>query len=117
MRRETSEEEHPEPAARWVFLMPNRILFNLIQVLVVMALAPLVAGVASRLKEMVQSKRRPSIFQPYRDIWKLFHKDEVISEQSSWIFRFTPYLAFVTPIFVWRVPSPRLTVLCLFCCF
>jgi len=78
----------------------NRILFNLIQVLVVMALAPLVSGVLTRLKEMVQSKRGPSIFQPYRDLWKLFHKDEVVSEQSSWIFRFTPYLAFAVPIFV-----------------
>jgi formate hydrogenlyase subunit 4 len=78
----------------------NRILFNLIQVLVVMAFAPVVSGVLARLKEMVQSKRGPSIFQPYRDLWKLFHKDEVVSQQSSWIFRFTPYLAFAVPIFV-----------------
>jgi formate hydrogenlyase subunit 4 len=78
----------------------NRILFNLIQVVVVMAFSPLVSGVLSRLKEIVQSKRGPSIFQPYRDLWKLFHKDEIISEQSSWIFRFTPYLVFVVPIFV-----------------
>ena len=80
--------------------MTQRILFNLIQVLVVMAFAPLVGGVLSRLKEMVQSKRGPSIFQPYRDLWKLFHKDEIVSEDSSWIFRFTPYIVFVTPIFV-----------------
>lgn len=80
--------------------MVNKIVFNVIQVLVVMAFAPLVKGVLSRLKENIQSKRGPSIFQPYRDIWKLFHKDEVISEQSSWIFRFTPYIVFVTPIFV-----------------
>lgn len=80
--------------------MVDLIVFNVIQVLVVMAFAPLVKGVLSRLKENVQSKRGPSIFQPYRDIWKLFHKDEVVSEQSSWIFRFTPYIVFVTPIFV-----------------
>lgn len=70
--------------------MFNRILFNLIQVLVVMAFAPLVSGVLTRLKEMVQSKRGPSILQPCRDLWKLFHKDEVVSDRSSWIFRFTP---------------------------
>lgn len=80
--------------------MLNRILFNVIQVLTVLVFAPLVSGVLSRLKEIVQSKRGPSVFQPYRDIWKLFHKDEVVSEQSSWLFRFTPYLVFVTPIFV-----------------
>jgi len=80
--------------------MLSHIVYNLLQVAVVMGFAPLVAGVINRLKEMVQSKRGPSILQPYRDIWKLFHKDEVISEQSSWIFRFTPYVVFVAPIFV-----------------
>jgi formate hydrogenlyase subunit 4 len=80
--------------------MYNRILFNLFQVVVVLAFSPLVSGVLSRLKEIVQSKRGPSIFQPYLDLWKLFHKDEIVSEESSWIFRFTPYIVFVTPIFV-----------------
>jgi formate hydrogenlyase subunit 4 len=80
--------------------MINRIIFNLIQVIVVMAFAPLIKGILARLKENVQSKRGPNIFQPYRDIWKLFHKDEVVSEQSSWIFRLTPFVVFITPIFV-----------------
>jgi formate hydrogenlyase subunit 4 len=65
-----------------------------------MVFAPLIKGILNRIKENIQSKRGPSIIQPYRDIWKLFHKDEVISEQSSWIFRATPYIIFVTPIFV-----------------
>src|ERR1700751_500319 len=80
--------------------MGRSILFNLFQVGVVLLFAPLVSGVLSRLKENVQSKRGPSIFQLYRDLWKLFHKDEVVSEQSSWIFRATPYVVFVAPIFV-----------------
>jgi formate hydrogenlyase subunit 4 len=78
----------------------DRIVFNFLQVLVVMAFSPLVAGVSSRLKEIIQSKRGPSIFQPYRDLWKLFHKDRVVAEESSWIFGITPYVVFVTPIFV-----------------
>jgi hypothetical protein len=96
--------------------MFSRILFNLIQVLVVLAFAPLVSGVASRLKEIVQSKRGPSIFQPYRDLWKLFHKDEIVSEESSWIFRFTPYIVFVTPVFV-TLLIPVLTKYPLFLAF
>ena len=80
--------------------MEDRILYNLLQVCVVMGFAPLAEGVLNRLKEIVQSKRGPSIFQPYRDIWKLLHKDEVISDESTWIFRATPYIAFVAPIFV-----------------
>jgi formate hydrogenlyase subunit 4 len=80
--------------------MASSIGFNLLQVLFVVALAPLVAGVLSRLKEIVQSRRGPSIFQPYRDLRKLFNKDEVVSEQASWIFRVTPHIVFVAPIFV-----------------
>jgi len=78
----------------------ERIAYNLLQVIVVVAFAPLVEGVVNRLKEMIQSKRGPSIFQPYRDIWKFLHKDEIVSEQSSWIFRAAPYVAFTAPIFV-----------------
>jgi len=80
--------------------MARTILFNLLQVLVVLVFSPLAAGVLARMKERVQARRGPSIFQTYRDLWKLFHKDQVISEQASWIFRATPYLVFIAPIFV-----------------
>ena len=80
--------------------MADRILYNLLQVVVVIAFAPLVEGVTNRLKENLQSKAGPSIFQPYRDLWKLLHKDEIVSEYSSWIFRAAPYVAFVAPVFV-----------------
>jgi formate hydrogenlyase subunit 4 len=80
--------------------MPERILYNLFQVAFILAFAPLVEGVATRLKEMLQSKRGPSIFQPYRDLWKLLHKDEIVSEHASWIFRAAPYVAFTAPVFV-----------------
>ncbi|HER26450.1 MAG TPA: formate hydrogenlyase subunit 4 [Rhodospirillales bacterium] len=80
--------------------MVKHILFNILQVLVVMGFSPLAVGVLNCLKEIVQSKRGPSIFQPYRDLRKLFAKDEVVAEESSWIFRVTPYIVFVAPIFV-----------------
>ena len=80
--------------------MAERILYNLFRVAFVLAFAPLVEGVTTRLKEILQSKRGPSIFQPYRDIWKLLHKDEIVSEYASWIFRAAPYVAFTAPIFV-----------------
>ena len=80
--------------------MIEAIGYNLLQVLFVLLFAPLYAGVLVRLKEMVQSKRGPSVVQPYRDIWKLFHKDQIVSDQTTWIFRVTPYLVFVMPIFV-----------------
>ncbi len=80
--------------------MISKLLFNIVQVLVVLGFAPLVKGVLARLKERVQSRQGPSIFQPYRDLRKLFSKDEVVSDQSSWIFRAAPYVVFIAPIFV-----------------
>lgn len=80
--------------------MTRTVVYNLIQLLFVMGFAPLYGGVLSRLKENVQSRRGPSVFQPYRDLWKLFHKDEVISSEATWIFRITPYLVLVVPLFV-----------------
>lgn len=80
--------------------MAQTISYNLIQLLLVLGFAPLYAGVLSRLKENIQSGRGPSIVQPYRDLWKLFHKDEVISSETTWIFRVTPYLVFIVPLFV-----------------
>ena len=77
-----------------------QIFYNLLQVAVVIGFAPLAEGVTSRLKEILQSKRGPSIFQPYRDLWKLLHKDEIVSDYASWIFRVAPYVAFATPVFV-----------------
>jgi formate hydrogenlyase subunit 4 len=80
--------------------MTERILFNLLQAAVIIAFAPLIEGVTSRLKEILQSKSGPSVFQPYRDIWKLLHKNEIVSDRSSWIFRAAPYVAFAAPVFV-----------------
>ena len=41
--------------------MISKILFNLLQVIVVMAFSPLVKGILNRLEAMVQSKRGPDI--------------------------------------------------------
>lgn len=78
--------------------------------------APLLAGVLARLEEIIQGKREPSIFQPSRDIWKLFGKEEAVSEESSWVFRFAPFIQFVMPIFVVLL-IPALTAFPLFFAF
>ncbi len=80
--------------------MLTHLGFNAIQVLFIVGLAPLFEGILTRLKEIVQCKAGPSIFQPYRDLAKLFCKDEIVSTQSSWLFRLAPYMAFVAPVLV-----------------
>jgi len=71
-----------------------------LQVLVVLLCAPLLRGVINRLKAIVQSRRGPSIFQPYYDLWKLLHKGSVVSEHASWIYHVAPLFTFVTPLVV-----------------
>ena len=57
-------------------------------------LPPLFAGWVKMVKCWFQGRTSPSLFQPYRDIRKLFSKDVMLAENASWIFRFTPYLVF-----------------------
>jgi formate hydrogenlyase subunit 4 len=72
----------------------NPFLIELVQIAVLLALAPAFAGWVKMVKCWFQGRTSPSLFQPYRDIMKLFAKDVTLAENASWIFRFTPYLVF-----------------------
>jgi formate hydrogenlyase subunit 4 len=73
---------------------------NVLQLAFVGCLAPLFSGIVARWRENVQFKRGPSIWQPYRDLRKLFAKEGVSSESSTWIARFAPYAVCVSPMLV-----------------
>jgi formate hydrogenlyase subunit 4 len=80
--------------------MVNSMVLQVLQILTVLFCAPLLRGVINQLKALVQSKRGPSIWQPYRDLWKLLQKGSVVSEYATWIYHVTPYLTFITPLVV-----------------
>jgi formate hydrogenlyase subunit 4 len=65
-----------------------------LQVLTVICLGPLLQGIIVQFEERVQRGQGPGIFQPYRDLWKLFHKDTVAPETASWLYFVTPVVAF-----------------------
>lgn len=67
---------------------------ELLQLLILIGLSPAFAGWVKVVKCRLQGRSAPGILQPYRDIRRLFIKDVVLAENASWIFRFTPYLAF-----------------------
>src|SRR5512139_426462 len=69
-------------------------LIEVLQVAVLLFVAPLFAGWVKMVKCWSQGRTAPSLFQPFRDIRKLFSKDVTLAENASWIFRFTPYLVF-----------------------
>lgn len=70
------------------------ILILLFKLLFIPILSPLCVGIIRKVKALMQNRIGASIIQPYYDLWKLFHKDEIISKDASWIFRFSPYLIF-----------------------
>lgn len=96
--------------------MAQTVLLNLVQLLTVLLFAPLVKGWIDRLKAVLQSRRGPSVWQPYYDIFKLLRKESVIPEQASWIFTFAPYIYFTVPLVVVLL-IPVLTTFPLFMAF
>lgn len=68
------------------------ILLSLLQVLWVIALAPLLAGLIQKTKALLQGRIGPRILQPYYDLFKYFKKTAVFSEHTSWLSRATPYI-------------------------
>ena len=69
-------------------------VIQVLQSAVVLFLAPLYTGAIARAEAIVQSKRGPSVLQPYRDLAKLLRKGSATSEDASWIFRGAPFVAF-----------------------
>ena len=80
--------------------MVELAVLQVLQIATVLCCAPLLRGIINRLKAIVQSKRGPSIWQPYRDYWKLLHKGSVVSEHASWVYHRAPLFSFITPLVV-----------------
>lgn len=65
-----------------------------VQMLVVLAVAPLLTGFVRKLKARMLRREGPPVVQPYRDLARLLRKEVVLGENASWLFRATPYLIF-----------------------
>jgi formate hydrogenlyase subunit 4 len=65
-----------------------------LQMLLVLALAPLMLGISRKIKARLLRRMGPPTWQPYLDIWKLLHKEAVLAHNASWIYRTAPYLLF-----------------------
>ena len=62
--------------------------------LLVLLVAPLLTGLVRKVKARLQRRRGPPLLQPYRDLRRLLHKEVVLAENASWLFRVAPYLVF-----------------------
>jgi formate hydrogenlyase subunit 4 len=66
------------------------------QMLLVLALAPLLTGYVRKLKAHLLRRQGPPLVQPYRDLLRLLRKEVVLAHSASWVFRVAPYLVFAT---------------------
>jgi formate hydrogenlyase subunit 4 len=67
---------------------------TVLQYFFVVLFAPLFAGILASFKSKVESKKGPSIFQPYYDLFKLLRKETLLPEGSGLLFKYIPYVAF-----------------------
>ena len=90
-----------------------------IQVVALVLISPLVAGIIAKIKALMQNKVGASIFQPYRDLRKLMKKESVVSKNASFLFRIIPLvcitsmllLAAMTPFIYTKVVAPYADVI------
>jgi len=65
-----------------------------LQVVAILALAPLVSGIIARVEATIQQRKGPRILQPYYDILKLLRKETVLPAPAGTVFRVAPYASF-----------------------
>lgn len=69
-------------------------LLGVLQVLLTVAIAPLLVGWVDLCRAWLQNRRGAGVLQPYRNLRKLFQKDAVVATNASAIFRASPYVQF-----------------------
>jgi formate hydrogenlyase subunit 4 len=88
------------------------IAVNLLQAVLLVAMAPLVRGVVGLLKARIQNRQGASVWRPYADLLKLFRKEDLVPDSASAVFRVAPMVVFaVTVAAAAFVPALRSTAL------
>ena len=70
------------------------MLSQVLEIVVALALAPLLTGWVNQWRAWLQNKSAPGLLQPYRVLHKLFNKDSVVADHASPLFRAVPYIVF-----------------------
>jgi formate hydrogenlyase subunit 4 len=70
------------------------LFLQTVQMMLVVAIAPAILGVTRKVKARLLRRIGPPVLQPYKDLWKLMHKEAVFAYNASWIYRSAPYIIF-----------------------
>lgn len=63
------------------------------QLVLVVLTAPLLQGLIKTTKARIQRRRGPHLLQPWRDLLKFLARENVVSDQTSWVVRWAPGVA------------------------
>lgn len=73
-------------------------LLAILETLLFVAAAPLLAGWIKVVKCRMQNRKAPPVYQPYRDLRKLYKKQPIAPHPASWIFRAAPYIVLASTV-------------------
>ena len=76
--------------------LPSTIFAAIINVALVLLVAPLCQGVLRKITAIIQSRKGPPVAQPYFDLLKLLGKEDIESGQTPRMQRFAAYLSLAT---------------------
>ena len=79
-------------------MTPLAAATQLLEVLSATLAAPMFLGWVNQCRAWLQNRRAPSVLQPYFGLRKLLHKDAVLAENASPLFRAAPYVVFGTMV-------------------
>ncbi|WP_298379672.1 NADH-quinone oxidoreductase subunit H [Azospirillum sp.] len=77
-----------------VGVMIASVIHQIVQMALVLVLAPLLTGWVRLVKARLLGRRGPSLLQLYRDLARLLRKEVVLANNASWLFRSVPYVMF-----------------------
>ncbi|HBC72164.1 MAG TPA: formate hydrogenlyase [Coxiellaceae bacterium] len=75
-------------------------LVSIMQTLLFVIGAPLLTGVIKWVKCQLQNRKAPPIWQPYLNLYKLFHKEVLLATTTSHLFRLVPFVIFSITIVI-----------------
>jgi formate hydrogenlyase subunit 4 len=71
-----------------------RVAIELAQLIFALLMAPALLGWIGNCRSVLSNRAPAGILQPYRDLRRLFRKESIIPDQTSFLFRIVPYAVF-----------------------
>lgn len=74
------------------------ILIGFLQLFILLTVAPFIKTFIHKLKCLMRGQKGPPLIQAYKDLYRLFNKEVVLSKDASFISRIAPYMVFVSTV-------------------